>query len=207
MGLKNFTVIEGNIGSGKTTFCKKIAKDFDSNLILEEFEENPFLKDFLKDQKVNPLGVELQFLIDRFHQLKQPFNNSNPTVADYFIEKSLIFSKNNLSEIEKNLFDSYYSVLFDKITKPDLLVYLSVKPDRLIENIVKRGREIEQELTKKYLKTIHNQYLNYLNNKTEEKVLIIDVSDIDFVQNETDYITLKNIITSEHKIGVSQIKI
>jgi deoxyadenosine/deoxycytidine kinase len=207
MGLKNFTVIEGNIGSGKTTLCKKIAKDFDSNLILEEFEENPFLKDFLKDQKINPLGVELQFLIDRFHQLKQPFNNSNPTVADYFIEKSLIFSKNNLSEIEKNLFDSYYSVLFDKITKPDLLVYLSVKPDRLIENIVKRGRKIEQELTKEYLKNIHNQYINYLNNKVEEKVLIIDVSDIDFVQNETDYITLKNIITSEHKTGVSQIKI
>ena len=207
MGLKNFTVIEGNIGSGKTTLCKMISKDFGSNLILEEFEENPFLKDFLKDQNINPLGVELQFLIDRFHQLKQPFNNNNPTVADYFIEKSLIFSKNNLSKIEKNLFDSYYSELFEKITKPDLLVYLSVNPDRLIENIAKRGREIEQELTKEYLESIHNSYLNYLSNKTEEKVLIIDVSEIDFVQNETHYETLKNIITSDHKIGITEINI
>ena len=146
MGLKNFTVIEGNIGSGKTTLCKKISKEYGSNLILEEFEENPFLKEFLKDQKINPLGVELQFLIDRFHQLKKPFNNSNSTVADYFIEKSLIFSKNNLSQIEKDLFDSYYSELFDKITKPDLLVYLSVNSSRLLENIAKRGREIEQDV-------------------------------------------------------------
>ena len=94
--IQNFVVIEGNIGSGKTSLCKKIAQDFNTNLILEEFEENPFLSDFLADQKVNPLGVELQFLIDRFHQLKQPFENTKPTVADYFIEKSLIFSANNL---------------------------------------------------------------------------------------------------------------
>lgn len=207
MGLNNFTVIEGNIGSGKTTLCKKIAEDFNSNLILEEFEENPFLKDFLKDQKINPLGVELQFLIDRFHQLKKPFNNNNPTVADYFIEKSLIFSKNNLSEIEKNLFDSYYSVLFSKIKKPDLLVYLSVSPERLIKNISKRGREIEQELTIEYLESIHNSYLNYLSKKTDEKVVIIDVSDIDFVKDETHYNSLKNIISSAHKIGVSKINI
>ena len=207
MGLKNFTVIEGNIGSGKTTLCKKISKEYGSNLILEEVEENPFLKEFLKDQKINPLGVELQFLIDRFHQLKKPFNNSNSTVADYFIEKSLIFSKNNLSQIEKDLFDSYYSELFDKITKPDLLVYLSVNSSRLLENIAKRGREIEQDVTKEYLESIHNSYLNYLTNKTEEKVLIIDVSEIDFVQNDTHYGEIKNIITSEHKKGVSHIKI
>ena len=207
MGLKNFTVIEGNIGSGKTTLCKKISKEYGSNLILEEFEENPFLKEFLKDQKINPLGVELQFLIDRFHQLKKPFNNSNPTVADYFIEKSLIFSKNNLSQIEKDLFDSYYSELFDKITKPNLLVYLSVNSSRLLENITKRGREIEQDVTKEYLESIHNSYVNYLNKKTEERVLIIDVSEIDFVQNDNHYSKIKNIITSEHKIGVSNIKI
>lgn len=207
MGLKQFTVIEGNIGSGKTSLCKKISQDFNSNLILEEFEENPFLKDFLKDQKINPLGVELQFLIDRFHQLKQPFGNNNPTIADYFIEKSLIFSKNNLSEIEKNLFDSYYSVLFEKITKPDLLVYLSVNSERLIENIGKRGREIETDLTKEYLESIHNSYLNYLNTKTEEKVLIIDVTEIDFVQNKKEYESLRDIIISEHKKGVSIVKL
>ncbi len=205
--LNKFTVIEGNIGSGKTTLCKKIADEFNSNIILEEFEENPFLKDFLKDQKINPLGVELQFLIDRFHQLKQPFNNTKPTVADYFIEKSHIFSQNNLSKIEKDLFDSYYSVLFDKITKPDLLVYLSVSSDRLLQNIAKRGREIEQDVTKEYLESIHNSYLNYIKTKTEEKVLVIDVSNIDFVQNKNHYETLKDIITREHPVGITEINI
>ena len=207
MGLKNFTVIEGNIGSGKTTLCKMISQEFGSNLILEEFEENPFLKEFLKDQKINPLGVELQFLIDRFHQLKQPFNNNNPTIADYFIEKSLIFSKNNLSEIEKKLFDSYYSELFDKITKPDLLVYLSVNSTRLLKNIAKRGREIEQDVTQEYLESIHDSYINYLTTKTEEKVLIIEVSDIDFVQNKNHYNKLKEIITGEHPKGISYLTI
>lgn len=203
--LKNFTVIEGNIGSGKTSLSKLISSEFQANLILEEFEENPFLSDFLEDQKVNPLGVELQFLIDRFHQLKTPTNHSKPTVADYFIEKSLVFSGNNLSQIEKNLFDRYYSVLFEKITKPDLLVYLSVNSDRLLKNIKKRGRRIEQNLTANYLESIHNSYLEYLKNKTNERVLILDVSNIDFVESATDYTLVKETILNYNEIKTTEI--
>lgn len=203
--LKKFTVIEGNIGSGKTTLSKKIASEFDANLILEEFEENPFLSDFLEDQKVNPLGVELQFLIDRFHQLKSPVSNSNRTVADYFIEKSLVFSSNNLSKIEKNLFDSYYSVLFEKITKPDLLVYLSVNSERLLKNIKKRGREIEQDLTAGYLESIHNSYLDYLKTKKNERVLILDVSSLDFVKNPTHYKLVKDTILNYEELKTTEI--
>ena len=205
--LKNFTVIEGNIGSGKTTLSKMISAGYKANLILEEFEENPFLTDFLADQKVNPLGVELQFLIDRFHQLKQHINNNQPTVADYFIEKSLIFSSNNLSKIEKTLFDSYYNILFEKATSPDILFYLSVNEDRLIHNIKKRGRGNEKELTKGYLKSIHDSYITYIKNKTKQKTVIIDVSDIDFVENSNEYEYLKEIIIGNHKEHLSQIKL
>ena len=205
--IQNFVVIEGNIGSGKTSLCKKIAQDFNTNLILEEFEENPFLSDFLADQKVNPLGVELQFLIDRFHQLKQPFENTKPTVADYFIEKSLIFSSNNLSQIEKNLFDSYYTVLFEKINKPDFLVYLSVNSTRLLENIKKRGRKIENKLTKEYLDSIHDSYINYLKNRRDEKILILDVSDIDFVNNDGDYQKIKDVIFENHPNQTLELKL
>ena len=84
--LKNFTVIEGNIGSGKTTLCKLLAQEYSANIILEEFEENPFLSEFLTDQKTNSLGVELQFLIDRYYQLKNTEYKSDITIADYFIE-------------------------------------------------------------------------------------------------------------------------
>lgn len=205
--LNKFTVIEGNIGSGKTTLCKMISAEFQANLILEEFEENPFLSDFLADQKINPLGVELQFLIDRFHQLKLPINNNQPTIADYFIEKSLIFSTNNLSAIEKKLFDSYYNILFEKATSPDVLFYLSVNEERLLENIKKRGREIEQELTKEYLKSIHQSYLAYLSQRTDQKTVIVDVSEVDFVQNREDYSLLKSIITGSYKIGITEIKL
>ena len=203
--LKKFTVIEGNIGSGKTTLSKKISSEYEANLILEEFEENPFLSDFLEDQKVNPLGVELQFLIDRFHQLKSHVSNSKPTVADYFIEKSLVFSSNNLSTIEKNLFDNYYSVLFEKITKPDLLVYLSVNSERLLKNIKKRGREIEQDLTAQYLESIHESYLDYLKNKKNESVLILDVSSLDFVQNPEDYALVKETILNYDELKTTEI--
>lgn len=203
--LKKFTVIEGNIGSGKTTLSKKISSEYEANLILEEFEENPFLSDFLEDQKVNPLGVELQFLIDRFHQLKSPVSNSKPTVADYFIEKSLVFSSNNLSTIEKNLFDNYYSVLFEKITKPDLLVYLSVNSERLLKNIKKRGREIEQDLTAQYLESIHESYLDYLKNKKNESVLILDISSLDFVQNPEDYALVKETILNYDELKTTEI--
>ncbi|MEN8786764.1 MAG: deoxynucleoside kinase [Flavobacteriales bacterium] len=203
--LKKFTVIEGNIGSGKTTLSKKISSEYEANLILEEFEENPFLSDFLEDQKVNPLGVELQFLIDRFHQLKSHVSNSKPTVADYFIEKSLVFSSNNLSTIEKNLFDNYYSVLFEKITKPDLLVYLSVNSERLLKNIKKRGREIEQDLTAQYLESIHESYLDYLKNKKNESVLILDVSSLDFVQNPEDYTLVKETILNYDELKTTEI--
>jgi len=205
--ISNFTVIEGNIGSGKTTLVKKLAKEFSAQLILEEFEENPFLSEFLSDQKTNSLGVELQFLMDRFHQLKKTDQTAKITFADYFIEKSLIFSANNLSKIEKDLFDNYFKALFSTIKRPNLLIYLSVSSERLLKNIKLRGREIEEHINSNYLNKIHNSYLSYFEKiKENTKILIIETSLIDFVKNENDYTRIKEIILKEHPIGITNVK-
>lgn len=203
----NFTVIEGNIGSGKTSLVKKIAKDFGSDIILEEFEENPFLSSFLENQQQNNLAVELQFLIDRFHQLNKVSGNANKSIGDYFIEKSLIFSNTNLSVIEKELFDNYFNVLFNRVVKPDLLVYLSVNTNRLLKNIKKRGREYEQNISADYLERIHNAYLKHFDSLRNQRVLIIETSTIDFVSNENHYNEIKKLITGEYEPGITTLHI
>lgn len=203
----NFTVIEGNIGSGKTSLVKKLATEFNANLILEEFEDNPFLSEFLESQSKNNLAVELQFLIDRFHQLNKAQAESQITISDYFIEKSLIFSRANLSALEKGLFDAYFEVLFSKVKKPDLLVYLSVNTDRLLKNIAKRGRSYEKTINARYLEKIHQSYLNYFESLTNQKVLIVNTSTIDFVSDKGHYEELKKVITSPYEIGVHQVEL
>jgi deoxyadenosine/deoxycytidine kinase len=203
----NFTVIEGNIGSGKTSLVKKIAEDFDTNIILEEFEENPFLSSFLENQDKNNLAVELQFLIDRFHQLNKVSGSSKKSIADYFIEKSLIFSNTNLSQMEKDLFDNYFNVLFNRVVKPDLLVYLSVSTERLLQNIEKRGRSYEQKISAEYLEKIHQAYLKHFDSLRTQRVLIIESSNIDFVLNEAHYDKIKELITRPYEIGISTVSI
>lgn len=203
----NFTVIEGNIGSGKTSLVKKLASEFNANLILEEFEDNPFLSEFLESQSKNNLAVELQFLIDRFHQLNKVQAEKQITISDYFIEKSLIFSRANLSSLEKGLFDAYFEVLFSKVKKPELLVYLSVNTDRLLKNIAKRGRSYEKTINARYLEKIHQSYLNYFESLTNQKVLIVNTSTIDFVNDKGHYEELKKVITSPYEIGVHQVEL
>lgn len=200
----SFTAIEGNIGSGKTSLVKKIAVEFNMEAILEEFEENPFLSDFLENVSQNNLAVELQFLIDRFHQLNYK-DESKKVISDYFIEKSLIFSKTNLTPSEKKLFDQYYTILFEKARKPELFVYLSVDIDRLITNIKKRGRSYEQNISRTYLERIHHAYLHYFNSLQNQRVLIIDTTHIDFVKDEEHYQELTTLINQNYPRGVTEV--
>ena len=194
MELFNNIVIEGNIGIGKTTLSKKLSKDLNKNLILEGFKENPFLDKFYQDPNRYALNLELTFLIDRCRQLNDYKNQmdlfKSGVVFDYDIFKSLIFAGVTLSEIDFNLFRNIFYSMTKDLLKSNLVIYLLQTTDKLLININKRGRNYEKDINKDYLDKISNAYLNYLNNRPELNVVFVDVSDLDFVEKDEDYLKL-----------------
>ena len=162
----NFIAIEGNIGAGKTTLVKKIAEQYNAKLILEQFEENPYLAKFYENPDRYSFQLEVSFLVDRFLQFKYDVGRQelfkNFTIADYYISKSLIFAKNNLQEQEYGLYTKIFELLSKASPKPDLLVYLYVNVDQLLENIKQRNRSYEQNISRAYLKNIQKIYLDFL---------------------------------------------
>ena len=187
----SFIVIEGNIGSGKTSLSKKIAQDFNGKIILEEFADNPFLPKFYKNAELNAFPLELFFMAERFQQLSSENIESDLfsefSIADYSFFKSKLFAQNNLKEDELNLFNKLYSIMFSSVKKPDLLVYLHSDIKRLQANIKERGREYEQEIKDEYLKDIENKYFDYLKKQTDFQVLMLDVSKINFLEDKNIY--------------------
>lgn len=191
----NYIAIEGNIGSGKTSLAKKIGDDFNAKLVLERFADNPFLPKFYEDKERYAFPLEMSFLADRYHQLTEDLAQfdlfKNFIVSDYFIFKSLIFAQVTLPKEEYNLYRKMFDIMYKEISKPNIYVYLYQSTDRLLENIKKRGRAYEQNIQADYLEKIHQGYLNFIKTKEQLNTLIIDVSEIDFVNNEDEY---KNII-------------
>ena len=187
----NFIVIEGNIGSGKTSLSKKIANNFNGNLILEEFADNPFLPKFYKEAERNAFPLELSFMAERFQQLSGEKSKADLftefRISDYSFFKSTLFAQNNLKEDELNLFNQLYHIMFSSVRKPDLLVYLHSKVGRLQENIKKRGRDYEQNIKDEYLKNIEDKYFDYIKKQNDFPVLILDVSEVDFIEDEKIY--------------------
>lgn len=186
-----YIAIEGNIGSGKTTLATKIAEDFNAKLILEQFSDNPFLPKFYENPKQYGFTLEMSFLTERYQQMREQLAQTDLfkefVVSDYDIFKSLIFSKVTLTDDEFMLYRKLFYILYSQIIKPDLYVFLYQNTDRLIENIKKRGREYEQNISPDYLKKIHYGYLDFIQKNTAINSLIIDVTDLDFVQHYTHY--------------------
>jgi deoxyadenosine/deoxycytidine kinase len=188
----NYVAFEGNIGAGKTTLATKIAQDFNAKTVLERFADNPFLPKFYEDQKRYAFPLEMSFLADRYQQLSDDLAQfdlfKDFIVADYHIFKSLIFAKITLAEDESRLYRNLFDIIYREMPKPDLYIYLYQNSERLLQNIKKRGRSYEQEIEASYLNKINRGYLDYIQSQTELNVLIIDVSDRDFVKNHEDYI-------------------
>ncbi|UFH47627.1 2-amino-4-hydroxy-6-hydroxymethyldihydropteridine diphosphokinase [Flavobacterium galactosidilyticum] len=188
----NYVAFEGNIGAGKTTLATKIAEDFNAKTVLERFADNPFLPKFYKDQNRYAFPLEMSFLADRYQQLSDDLAQfdlfKDFIVADYHIFKSLIFAKITLAEDEYRLYRNLFDIIYKEMPKPDLYIYLYQNSDRLLQNIKKRGRSYEQEIPADYLEKINSGYLDYIKSQTELNVLIIDVSDRDFVKNQEDYL-------------------
>ena len=199
----NYIAIEGNIGAGKTTLAIKIAEDFNAKTVLERFADNPFLPKFYKDQNRYAFPLEMSFLADRYQQISDDLAQfdlfKDFIVADYHIFKSLIFAKVTLSEDEFRLYKTLFDIIYKEMPKPDLYIYLYQNTNRLLQNIKRRGRNYEQEIQAAYLEKINNGYLDYIKTQQDLNVLIIDVSELDFVKNQSDYIFVLNEI--QKKIG------
>ncbi|MBU2929097.1 2-amino-4-hydroxy-6-hydroxymethyldihydropteridine diphosphokinase [Winogradskyella psychrotolerans] len=190
----NYIAIEGNIGAGKTSLANKIASDFNAKLILERFADNPFLPKFYKEPERYAFTLEMSFLADRYQQISDDLSQldlfKDFMVSDYDVYKSLIFSKITLPEDEFRLYRKLFYQVYKDIAKPDLYVYLYQNTERLQANIKKRGRNYEKEIKDDYLDKINTGYLEFLKSQQDMNVMIIDISDKDFVKSREDYLWL-----------------
>ena len=200
-------VIEGNIGVGKTSLSKRLSNDLNKELIIEGFMDNPFLEKYYNNPERYALNVELTFLTDRCRQLNN-FNNqmnffSSGIIADYDIFKSLVFAGVSLNEIDFNLFRNIFYFMTKDLFKSDLVIYLIQSSDQLLKNISKRGRSFEKTISRNYLDKINTAYLKHIKTNSDLNVVYIDVSDLDFVESDQDYMKLlfriKNTLTKSFK--------
>ena len=206
-----FICVEGNIGTGKTTFVEMISKEYNCEKILEAFEDNPFLPHFYEDRDRYAFSVELFFMTERYKQLQRQLLNQGLfqdfTISDYYFVKSLLFAKNNLIEDEYRLFQKLWGVLNAPFPKPDILVYFHRDVSILQGLIDKRGRSYEKLIPTNYLKQIQDTYFDYFKNILTFPVVIIDLNEIDFVKHPQHYEAIKHIIASDYLPGVHRISL
>jgi 2-amino-4-hydroxy-6-hydroxymethyldihydropteridine diphosphokinase len=200
----NYIAIEGNIGAGKTTLTNKLAEDFNAKTVLERFADNPFLPKFYQDQNRYAFPLEMSFLADRYQQITDDLAQfdlfKDFIVADYHIFKSLIFAKVTLAEDEYRLYRNLFDIIYKEMPKPDLYIYLYQSTEKLLENIKQRGRSYEQEIPAEYLIKINSGYLDYIKSQNDLNILIIDVTDRDFLDNQADYVYVLEQIRNKIKV-------
>ena len=207
----NYIAIEGNIGSGKTSLAKMIANDFDARLILERFEDNSFLPKFYKDPEKYAFALEMSFLADRYQQVKNDVTNHDLfmsfTIADYFIDKSLIFARKTLKKDELRLYSRLFNIIISKLPRPDLIVFLDATIEQVKQNIQKRGREYEKDISASYLEKIQNGYLDYFRTSSKSTILIIDTHNLDFVNKADDYRKILSLFENVFAKGIHRISL
>ena len=185
-----YIAIEGVIGAGKTSLARKIKDKLNANIIFEQFEQNPFLEKFYNDRKRYAFQTQMFFLINRYKQqqgLQQEDLFSNFLVCDYIFEKDRVFAYLNLSGEELKLYESIFPLLSRSLRKPDLVVYLQSNIDRLMYNIKSRGRRIERNLTRSYIDELSEAYNYFFFRYTSTPLLIVNSTELDFVNNESDF--------------------
>lgn len=194
----NYIAIEGNIGAGKTSLAKLMSDEFNAKVVLERFADNAFLPKFYNDKERFAFPLEMSFLADRYQQLIDDLAQfdlfKNLIVSDYYIFKSLIFAQVTLQKEEYTLYRKIFDIMYREISKPDLYIYLYQNTNRLLDNIKKRGRDYEQNIEASYLQKIHDGYSGFIKTEQHLNTLIIDVSELDFVNNYKDYKQILSII-------------
>jgi deoxyadenosine/deoxycytidine kinase len=197
-----YIAIEGVIGAGKTSLAQMLSKKMNANLILEEFETNPFLSKFYDDRKRYAFQTQMFFLINRFKQ-QQELNQgdlfSDFIVSDYIFDKDNIFAYMNLSGDELKLYEALFPQLERDLRRPDLVIFLQASSDRLMYNIKKRNRKIERNITKSYIRELSEAYNNFFFKYSNTPLLIVNSTEIDFVNRARDFDELYNQIFREDR--------
>ncbi len=206
-----YICIEGNIGTGKTTFCQKMSRLYSTDLLLEQFNDNNFLPMFYVDPKRYAFPVEIFFMTERYKQIQNHFSYPNlfmdHVVSDYFFPKTMLFAKNSLNNEEFRIFKQLYDVLEKPIPHPDLLVYLHRSVPKLQEQIMMRDRDIEKNISDDYLLDIQNAYFEYFRSEIAFPILVIDVENMDFKTNDKEFIQILNLMSEKYTAGVHRISI
>lgn len=182
----DFIAIEGVIGAGKTTLAELLAERNKAQLVLEQFEENPFLPKFYEDRKRYAFQTQLAFLASRFKQQDKMTNRDlfgQFVISDYIFEKDRIFARLNLDDDELALYDNIYGIMTGISAKPDLVIYLQNSVERLLSNIETRGRDYEKHITPGYLQELSDAYNQFFYHYNKAPLMIINASNIDFVNN------------------------
>ena len=184
-----YIALEGPIAVGKTSLAQLLSKELGARLILEDFEDNPFLSDFYNDPERFGFQTQLFFLLQRYRQqqeLRQVDMFQKLLVTDYMFVKDRLFASLNLNEKEMQLYDTVANLLERNVIKPDLVIYLQADTDLLMRNIAKRGRAMENNITWEYIDALNQVYTEYFFRYQETPLVIINTNNIDFVKNESD---------------------
>lgn len=189
-GHPDYIVVEGPIGVGKTTLAKRLAKTFDTELMLELAAENPFLPRFYSDPKSVALPTQLFFLFQRAKQLeslRQTDMFKSVQVSDFLIEKDKLFASVTLDDDELALYHQVYDRLTLDSPVPDLVIYLQAPTDILMQRIIERGHDYERPMNRNYLKKISETYVEFFYHYTTAPLLIVNTNDFDLSGNDRDY--------------------
>jgi deoxyguanosine kinase len=197
-----YIAIDGVIGVGKTTLTRMLVERFKGKAIFEEVEENPFLADFYEDPKRFAFQTQLFFLLSRYRQQQEIPQRElfhQVIVSDYTFWKDKIFAHLNLEDRELFLYEKVATLLERDVPRPDLVVYLKSTPERLMQNIKKRGRTFERNMSFEYIQSLNKAYNNFYNHYTVTPLLIINTTSMDFVDNKDDFKQIIELILSNIK--------
>ena len=197
-----YIVVEGPIGVGKSSLTNILAERFHARRVMEVVEENPFLSSFYADKAKFAFQTQMFFLLSRFKQQQELFQQdlfSAVTVSDYLFAKDRIFAHLTLDPNELALYERVFEALGPRVTRPDLVIYLQARNDVLMSRIRKRGREFERKFDPAYLEDLCRRYNEFFFHYTDTPLLVVNTSDIDFVNNAEDLENLINVVRQTKK--------
>jgi len=186
----DYIVVEGPIGVGKTTLAKRLAKKFNTELMLELATDNPFLPRFYSDPKSVALPTQLYFLFQRAKQiesLRQTDMFKPVQVSDFLMEKDKLFASVTLDEDELFLYNEVYDKLTLDAPEPDLVIYLQAPLDVLMQRIIERGLDYERPINRNYVKKISDAYIEFFYYYTSSPLLIVNTDDFDLSNSNKDF--------------------